>query len=43
MTESRLSLIGTNLKLVTDIYPVNLSTVPQQFEKLLDPPVFTGK
>ena len=43
MTKSRLNLTGINPKLVIDIYPINLSTAPQQSKKLPDPPVFTGK
>ena len=43
MTKSRPSLTGINFKLVIDIYPVNLFTVPQRSKKLLDPLVFTSK
>jgi hypothetical protein len=43
MTEFRPSLLGINLKLAIDIYPIYLFTVLQQPEKLLDPLVFTSK
>jgi len=43
MTKSRPSSLGINPKLVTDIYPINPSTIPQQSEQLLDPLIFTSK
>jgi len=43
MIKSRPGLLGANLKLAADVYPINPSTAPQQSEKLLDPLVFTGK
>ena len=43
MTKSRPSLTGINPKPAADIYPKNLSTVLQWFEKLLNPLVFANK
>jgi hypothetical protein len=43
ITKFKPGSLGTNPKPATDIYPIYLSTVLQQSEKLLDPLVFTSK